>query len=252
MCNLDFIIPQPLKETKWSRRRSQSDFSSIYFTQHADLFLPVTLPVFIFPQRPQGSAPLGPKLIWQALRKAFGRPLILSITFRFLADLLGFAGPLCISGIVHHISKDNRTIQQPVSLSAILQNNPTDKTRQRFLLFSFKSVCRSCFYVFTCKKAKISTQICVSASPHIKSLSLYPYLSCVCVCVYVHGCIAQTHWQKAVNHIWNEKKKLAFDEFTLQHLPMIAFVLTVKRWEKKHFISLIHCSVCATLSPFPP
>uniref|UniRef100_A0A8D3C4W1 ATP-binding cassette, sub-family C (CFTR/MRP), member 8 n=1 Tax=Scophthalmus maximus TaxID=52904 RepID=A0A8D3C4W1_SCOMX len=54
----------------------------------------------------------GPKSIWRALRKAFGRPLILSITFRFLADLLGFAGPLCISGIVHHISKDNRTIQQ--------------------------------------------------------------------------------------------------------------------------------------------
>lgn len=54
-------------------------------------------------------------MIWQALRKAFGRPLILSITFRFLADLLGFAGPLCISGIVHHISRDNRTIQPPVS-----------------------------------------------------------------------------------------------------------------------------------------
>uniref|UniRef100_A0A3Q4GW91 ATP-binding cassette, sub-family C (CFTR/MRP), member 8 n=1 Tax=Neolamprologus brichardi TaxID=32507 RepID=A0A3Q4GW91_NEOBR len=65
-------------------------------------------------KRPQGIAPQSPKWIWQALRKAFGRPLILSITFRFLADLLGFAGPLCISGIVHHISKDNRTIQPPV------------------------------------------------------------------------------------------------------------------------------------------
>uniref|UniRef100_A0A7N9AZA7 ATP-binding cassette, sub-family C (CFTR/MRP), member 8 n=1 Tax=Mastacembelus armatus TaxID=205130 RepID=A0A7N9AZA7_9TELE len=61
----------------------------------------------------------GPKWIWQALRKAFGRPLILSITFRFLADLLGFAGPLCISGIVHHISKDNRTIQPPMRLLGI-------------------------------------------------------------------------------------------------------------------------------------
>uniref|UniRef100_A0A8D3CLS0 ATP-binding cassette, sub-family C (CFTR/MRP), member 8 n=1 Tax=Scophthalmus maximus TaxID=52904 RepID=A0A8D3CLS0_SCOMX len=61
---------------------------------------------------PQGAITQGPKSIWRALRKAFGRPLILSITFRFLADLLGFAGPLCISGIVHHISKDNRTIQQ--------------------------------------------------------------------------------------------------------------------------------------------
>uniref|UniRef100_A0A3B4A347 Uncharacterized protein n=1 Tax=Periophthalmus magnuspinnatus TaxID=409849 RepID=A0A3B4A347_9GOBI len=67
----------------------------------------------------KGTAPQGPKWIWQALRKAFGRPLILSITFRFLADLLGFAGPLCISGIVHHISKDNRTIQPPKRLLGI-------------------------------------------------------------------------------------------------------------------------------------
>uniref|UniRef100_A0A3Q2ZTD0 ATP-binding cassette, sub-family C (CFTR/MRP), member 8 n=1 Tax=Kryptolebias marmoratus TaxID=37003 RepID=A0A3Q2ZTD0_KRYMA len=67
----------------------------------------------------KGTAPQGPKWIWQALRKAFGRPLILSITFRFMADLLGFAGPLCISGIVHHISKDNRTIQQPMKLLGI-------------------------------------------------------------------------------------------------------------------------------------
>uniref|UniRef100_A0A7N6AXS8 ATP-binding cassette, sub-family C (CFTR/MRP), member 8 n=1 Tax=Anabas testudineus TaxID=64144 RepID=A0A7N6AXS8_ANATE len=56
----------------------------------------------------KGTAPQGPKWIWQALRKAFGRPLILSITFRFLADLLGFAGPLCISGIVHHIIDNTR------------------------------------------------------------------------------------------------------------------------------------------------
>ncbi|XP_023202215.1 ATP-binding cassette sub-family C member 8 isoform X8 [Xiphophorus maculatus] len=70
-------------------------------------------------KKPQGIAPQGPKWIWLALRKAFGRPLILSITFRIMADLLGFAGPLCISGIVHHISKDNRTIQQPMKLLGI-------------------------------------------------------------------------------------------------------------------------------------
>ncbi|KAG7279219.1 hypothetical protein CRUP_013611 [Coryphaenoides rupestris] len=69
--------------------------------------------------RPQGSVPQGAKQIWQALRKAFGRPLILSITFRFLADLLGFVGPLCISGIVHHVSKDNRTIQPTMKLLGI-------------------------------------------------------------------------------------------------------------------------------------
>ncbi|XP_077453513.1 ATP-binding cassette sub-family C member 8 [Stigmatopora argus] len=67
-------------------------------------------------KRAEGPPPQGPKWIWRALRKAFGRPLILSITFRFLADLLGFAGPLCVSGIVHHISKDNRTSRQPARL----------------------------------------------------------------------------------------------------------------------------------------
>ncbi|KAG7473782.1 hypothetical protein MATL_G00099570 [Megalops atlanticus] len=71
-------------------------------------------------QKKKGSTqPQGPKWIWRALRHAFGRPLILSITFRFMADLLGFAGPLCISGIVHHISKENRTIQPPVKLLGI-------------------------------------------------------------------------------------------------------------------------------------
>ncbi|XP_042609674.1 ATP-binding cassette sub-family C member 8-like isoform X1 [Cyprinus carpio] len=65
-------------------------------------------------KRPQGTQPQGPKWIWTALRQAFGKPLLLSITYRFMADLLGFAGPLCISGIVHHLSKENHTIQPPV------------------------------------------------------------------------------------------------------------------------------------------
>ncbi|KAM6961178.1 ATP-binding cassette sub-family C member 8 [Aplochiton taeniatus] len=75
--------------------------------------------VFEEQKKIQGTQPHGSQWIWRALRKAFGRPLILSITFRFLADLLGFAGPLCISGIVHHISKDNRSIQPPVKLLGI-------------------------------------------------------------------------------------------------------------------------------------
>ncbi|XP_035251927.1 ATP-binding cassette sub-family C member 8 isoform X2 [Anguilla anguilla] len=71
-------------------------------------------------QRGKSSVqPQGSKWIWRALREAFGRPLILSITFRFLADLLGFVGPLCISGIVHHISRENRTIRPPVKLLGI-------------------------------------------------------------------------------------------------------------------------------------
>lgn len=35
--------------------------------------------------------------------RAFGGPILLSSTFRYLADLLGFAGPLCISSIVAYL-----------------------------------------------------------------------------------------------------------------------------------------------------
>uniref|UniRef100_A0A8C4RRC8 ATP-binding cassette, sub-family C (CFTR/MRP), member 8b n=1 Tax=Erpetoichthys calabaricus TaxID=27687 RepID=A0A8C4RRC8_ERPCA len=71
-------------------------------------------------QKVMASAyPQGSKSIWCALRYAFGRPLVLSITFRFLADLLGFAGPLCISGIVHHLGKENKTFLPPVKLLGV-------------------------------------------------------------------------------------------------------------------------------------
>uniref|UniRef100_A0A8B9GPG0 ATP binding cassette subfamily C member 9 n=1 Tax=Astyanax mexicanus TaxID=7994 RepID=A0A8B9GPG0_ASTMX len=43
----------------------------------------------------------------RSMYRAFGRPILLSSTFRYMADLLGFAGPLCISGIVEHL--DNKT-----------------------------------------------------------------------------------------------------------------------------------------------
>uniref|UniRef100_A0A3B1INS5 ATP binding cassette subfamily C member 8 n=1 Tax=Astyanax mexicanus TaxID=7994 RepID=A0A3B1INS5_ASTMX len=71
-------------------------------------------------QKERGVTPAqGSRWIWHALRQAFGRPLLLSITFRILADLLGFAGPLCISGIVHHISRDNHTISPPVKVLGV-------------------------------------------------------------------------------------------------------------------------------------
>ncbi|CAB1346304.1 unnamed protein product, partial [Coregonus sp. 'balchen'] len=44
--------------------------------------------------------------IWRSMYRAFGRPILLSSTFRYLADLLGFAGPLCISGIVKHLNTE--------------------------------------------------------------------------------------------------------------------------------------------------
>ncbi|XP_061494358.1 ATP-binding cassette sub-family C member 9 isoform X2 [Rhineura floridana] len=47
--------------------------------------------------------------IWLAIFRAFGRPILLSSTFRYLADLLGFAGPLCISGIIQSFSNQNQS-----------------------------------------------------------------------------------------------------------------------------------------------
>ncbi|XP_018550412.1 ATP-binding cassette sub-family C member 9 [Lates calcarifer] len=48
--------------------------------------------------------------IWRSMYRAFGRPILLSSTFRYLADLLGFAGPLCISGIVKYLKEDGGSV----------------------------------------------------------------------------------------------------------------------------------------------
>uniref|UniRef100_A0AC11DAJ1 ATP binding cassette subfamily C member 8 n=1 Tax=Ovis aries TaxID=9940 RepID=A0AC11DAJ1_SHEEP len=62
-------------------------------------------------QRKDMQSTQGARAIWQALCCAFGRRLVLSSTFRILADLLGFAGPLCIFGIVDHLGKENGVFQ---------------------------------------------------------------------------------------------------------------------------------------------
>ncbi|KAI4897857.1 hypothetical protein NFI96_005985 [Prochilodus magdalenae] len=56
--------------------------------------------------------------IWRSMYRAFGRPILLSSTFRYMADLLGFVGPLCISGIVEHL--ENKT--EVVQMNKLLQN----------------------------------------------------------------------------------------------------------------------------------
>ncbi|KAL7867480.1 hypothetical protein SRHO_G00088640 [Serrasalmus rhombeus] len=49
--------------------------------------------------------------IWRAMYRAFGRPILLSSTFRYMADLLGFAGPLCISGIVERLENKTEVVR---------------------------------------------------------------------------------------------------------------------------------------------
>ncbi|XP_051818613.1 ATP-binding cassette sub-family C member 9 isoform X3 [Antechinus flavipes] len=58
--------------------------------------------------------------IWLAMYKAFGRPILLSSTFRYLADLLGFAGPLCISGIVQRVNDTTNSTNSTVRSSGSL------------------------------------------------------------------------------------------------------------------------------------
>lgn len=65
-------------------------------------------------QQKDTHSPQGARAIWRALCHAFGRRLVLSSTFRILADLLSFAGPLCIFGIVDHLGKENRVFQPKV------------------------------------------------------------------------------------------------------------------------------------------
>ncbi|XP_053575092.1 ATP-binding cassette sub-family C member 9 isoform X2 [Bombina bombina] len=65
--------------------------------------------------------------IWRAMYTAFGRSILLSSTFRYLADLLGFAGPLCILRIVQHM----------VPLGG---NKSTEESPQGLLQTSFISV----------------------------------------------------------------------------------------------------------------
>nr|KAF6342396.1 ATP binding cassette subfamily C member 8 [Pipistrellus kuhlii] len=62
-------------------------------------------------QRKDTQSPQSARAIWRALCHAFGRRLVLSSTFRILADLLGFAGPMCIFGIVDHLGKENHVFQ---------------------------------------------------------------------------------------------------------------------------------------------
>uniref|UniRef100_A0A9L0S902 ATP binding cassette subfamily C member 9 n=1 Tax=Equus caballus TaxID=9796 RepID=A0A9L0S902_HORSE len=66
--------------------------------------------------------------IWLAMYRAFGRPILLSSTFRYLADLLGFAGPLCISGIVQLLyhywgEADIFTTSETLSSKEFLENS---------------------------------------------------------------------------------------------------------------------------------
>ncbi|XP_023370472.1 ATP-binding cassette sub-family C member 9 [Otolemur garnettii] len=56
--------------------------------------------------------------IWLAMYRAFGRPILLSSTFRYLADLLGFAGPLCISGIVQRVNETQNGTNNTTGVSS--------------------------------------------------------------------------------------------------------------------------------------
>ncbi|XP_048874207.1 ATP-binding cassette sub-family C member 9 isoform X1 [Brienomyrus brachyistius] len=61
-------------------------------------------------QRQNSDDPEQAPSIWRSIYRAFGRAILLSSTFRYLADLLGFAGPLCILGIVKGLKNETATL----------------------------------------------------------------------------------------------------------------------------------------------
>ncbi|XP_072922218.1 ATP-binding cassette sub-family C member 9-like isoform X4 [Hemitrygon akajei] len=84
-------------------------------------------------QKKNEGVPEGrPLSIWRSMYRAYGRPILLSSTFRYLADLLGFAGPLCIYKIVDNRSKTpklNSTVNGTINIQegfGIVENQ-TDK-----------------------------------------------------------------------------------------------------------------------------
>lgn len=54
--------------------------------------------------------------IWRSMYQAFGHPILLSSTFRYMADLLGFAGPLCICGIIKNLQRQSGVAAAPVNV----------------------------------------------------------------------------------------------------------------------------------------
>ncbi|XP_078409735.1 ATP-binding cassette sub-family C member 9-like isoform X3 [Cetorhinus maximus] len=71
-----------------------------------------------------------PPSIWRSMYRAYGRPIFLSSTFRYLADLLGFAGPLCIFKIVDHLNRTNKSSSSVNETNTMMENTyQTDKVK---------------------------------------------------------------------------------------------------------------------------
>uniref|UniRef100_A0A8C6QNY0 ATP-binding cassette, sub-family C member 9 n=1 Tax=Nannospalax galili TaxID=1026970 RepID=A0A8C6QNY0_NANGA len=78
--------------------------------------------------------------IWLAMYRAFGRPILLSSTFRYLADLLGFAGPLCISGIVQRVNETKNGTNNNVNSSNTGSSYSQIRSRHFLNLLLFNAV----------------------------------------------------------------------------------------------------------------
>lgn len=97
--------------------------------------------------------------IWRSMYRAFGRPILLSSTFRYLADLLGFAGPLCISGIVKYLNTVD--VVTPDKTKVGVRMSLCEPERRVVVL-----VFLSCFYCFL---KDISLNSCKSDSMRVKT-----------------------------------------------------------------------------------
>uniref|UniRef100_A0A8C1P059 ATP-binding cassette, sub-family C (CFTR/MRP), member 9 n=1 Tax=Cyprinus carpio TaxID=7962 RepID=A0A8C1P059_CYPCA len=74
-------------------------------------------------QRQKTEDPEKSPSIWKSMYRAFGGSILLSSTFRYMADLLGFAGPLCISGIVGNLHTTQNMTQTNMTFGVFFMSS---------------------------------------------------------------------------------------------------------------------------------
>uniref|UniRef100_A0A8C6W3M4 ATP-binding cassette, sub-family C member 9 n=1 Tax=Nannospalax galili TaxID=1026970 RepID=A0A8C6W3M4_NANGA len=170
--------------------------------------------------------------IWLAMYRAFGRPILLSSTFRYLADLLGFAGPLCISGIVQRVNETKNGTNNAngdYSTERLKKTNEILKGIKLLKLYAWENIfCRS---VEETRMKELSS---------LKTFALYTSLSIFMNAAIPIAAVLATFVTHAYASGNNLKPAEAFASLSLFHILVTPLFLlsTVVRFAVKAIISV--------------
>uniref|UniRef100_A0ABK0LXF9 ATP binding cassette subfamily C member 9 n=1 Tax=Rattus norvegicus TaxID=10116 RepID=A0ABK0LXF9_RAT len=167
--------------------------------------------------------------IWLAMYRAFGRPILLSSTFRYLADLLGFAGPLCISGIVQRVNEPKNNTTRDYSTERLKKTNEILKGIKLLKLYAWE-------HIF-CKSVEETRMKELSS---LKTFALYTSLSIFMNAAIPIAAVLATFVTHAYASGNNLKPAEAFASLSLFHILVTPLFLlsTVVRFAVKAIISV--------------